>query len=466
MSLTGSPNLRVVSAPWWAVVLGAFCYVALAYAAARWNASCGLRRLMRSGGGGALGFRPIAAAMATQIYLVAALAGLMLAGGARLINETLHLERAPLASEAAAVAPFIAALLAYWWASYPLDRALRDRNRQALAMSGGPTLSVWTRRQFMLFNIRHNLLFVAVPVGLIILVLDVLDLIGPALNPTVAVAAGLTVVGTIIVSAPAIIVRIWQTGSLPAGPLRARLDRLCRRAGFACRDILIWNTDGVVVNAAVLGMARPVRYVLLSDAMLEHFDDEAVTAIFAHEAGHIVHHHIPYLILFSVGLFLLCGSAVELAAIRLDLPATVVELFMLVVTAILILWVVLFGMLSRRFERQADVFAASMAPADSAEATDLDDPEPEAELTGEGVNLFSESLLKVGRLNGIDPSRWNFRHGSISHRLKYLQRLLYTGGGRAETDRSIRRIKLAIWALLVLGIGVTVILVFFRHGIE
>ncbi len=424
--------------PWWAVMTGVVCYVALTYALARGSASLGLRRLMR--GNGALGRWPIALTAAIQVYLVAGLGLLLIGGWARLITDTLHAEAVPLVPKVMAVGPFIAALLAYWWATYPLDRALRQRNCQAMALTGGTVRPVWTRRQFMGFNIRHNLLFLAVPVGLIILVLDVLYLAEPVLGAGIAVSAGLFAIGGIFVSAPAIIVRIWRTRPLPAGNLRSRLEQMSRQAGFTCRNILIWDTGGMIVNAAVLGAARPVRYVLLSDAMLEHFDDDAVAAIFAHEAGHIVHRHIPYMVLFlTAGLILLFDSAAWL-----DFSSQVAELFAM--SAAGVLWMWLFGVLSRRFERQADVFAAATATGDA-----------DAKLTAEGVARFRDALLKVGRLNGISPSRRNFRHGSIAHRLEYLDRLGRSEAGRSSVDRGIRRIKLAIWLLAATSAGVTII---------
>lgn len=439
LSLADLPALWS-SVPWWAASAGAAGYVASSYVLARGSAYFGLRRLMRGHGG--LGAGPMAAAVAVQVYLLAGLGVLMPAGWARLIDETLHLGGVPLVGKALLAAPFIAALLAYWWAMYPLQRAMRDRSRQLPALAGEPVPPVWTRGQFLMFNIRHSLLFAAVPVGLIVLVLDSLYLAEPLLGPAVA-PAGLVAAGAVFVSAPAIIARIWRTGPLPAGPLRSRLDGLCRRAGFTCRDILVWDTGRVIVNAAVLGFLRPLRYVLLSDAMLEHFDDDAVAAIFAHEAGHVVHRHIPYMVLFTMGLILLLGSAAELSAAAMNISPPIAQLSMLLVAGAL--WAWLFGIVSRRFERQADVFAAALVPADSG-----------TELTDEGVRLFSGALLKVGRLNGIDPARRNFRHGSIKHRLEYLDRLLRSGAGRAPTDRGVRRVKLAIWALLAAGIGAAV----------
>ncbi len=441
MALMGLPDLRV-ALPWPAVVACIIGYIGSVYAAARGSASLGLRRLMR--GNGELGRLPARLMAITQAYMVVGLAALMLIGWADLIGRMLPAGTVPLVDKALAIAPFIAALLAFWWAIYPLNRAMRQQNSQSMAMAGETVGAVWTRRKFLIFNIRCNLLFVAVPVGLIILVTDVLYLAEPVLGPGIAASVGLFAIGGIFLSAPVIIVRIWKTRPLPAGPLRNRLEQLSKRVGLACRNILIWDTGSVIVNAAVLGMVRPVRYVLMSDAMLEHFDDNDVVAVFAHEAGHVVHRHIPYMIIFSVALLLLISWIVEFFAARLDIATPIVELLAVLVTVALWLW--LFGMLSRRFERQADVFASATATGVIGE-----------ELSAEGVALFSGALMKVARMNGISPSQRNFRHGSIADRLEYLDGLHRSGTGPASVNRSVRRIKIAIWLLAIISAAVTIV---------
>ena len=150
------------------------------------------------------------------------------------------------------------------------------------------------------------------------------------------------------------------------------------------------------------------------------------------------------MVIFLVALILLMSWIVEFFAARIDIATPIVELLAILVMGTLGLW--LFGMLSRRFERQADVFA-------SATATD----EIGAELTAEGVALFSGALMKVARMNGINPSQRNFRHGSITHRLAYLDRLHRSGTGRASVDRNVRRIKIAIWLLAIISVAVTIV---------
>ena len=455
MALSPVPGEASPVGPGWLPPALALAYVAVAWAATRVNAGVGLRRLMRSPGAARpLGRAPLLLALAVQVYLIAALAALMLLGWGRFVDNALGLARVPLVGRLVALAPFVAALLAHWWAIYPLEQALRLHRHQDRAWAGEPAPRTWTRRQYVAFNVRHHLLFVAAPVSIIILIVEVLEMLSAAerIPPAAAGALALGGAAAVFVTAPGMIVRIWRTRPLPAGALRLRLEGACRRFGLNYRNILIWDTGGVVVNAGVMGVVGPMRYVLLSDALLEHLDPDAVACVFAHEAGHVVHRHIPYLVAFTAGLLLVCVAGVRVLAAALKLPAGAAELPALLVTAAV--WGALFGLLSRRFERQADVFSAWAASGANP---------GQPALTPEGVHTFARALDAVARLNGIGPQKRNYRHGSIARRVATVWALLEAGAGPAAVDRRIGRIKLALWGLLAIGLAVGLLWIL-RHG--
>ena len=71
------------------------------------------------------------------------------------------------------------------------------------------------------------------------------------------------------------------------------------------RDILLWKTEYNMGNAAVMGFVPRLRYILMSDLLLETMTDEQIEAVFAHELGHVVHRHMSWYVVFMVVLVLL-----------------------------------------------------------------------------------------------------------------------------------------------------------------
>jgi STE24 endopeptidase len=423
-------------------------YLALTWLLTRLAVRWGLRRLGRSSapvpGGGVA-----AAAIAIQTFLVVGSAALALVGYGHLIRHFWRLGGVPLAPEVLLAAPFVAGLLVFWWGVYPLERAIRSRAQMAMALAGEPVMPTWTGRQSLGFSVRTNLLFVAVPVAVIVLLRDVLAMTSGVLPEWAAGAAMLAAAAAVFVAAPWMVVRIWSTAPLPAGELRQRLEQLCGRLNLRYRRILLWRTGGNVVNAGVIGVIAPVRYVLLSDALLQRLPPLAVESVFAHEAGHARHHHIPYMLLLTAAVLTLGGTLGDLLAnLAGENPTARALADSGSVAVALAAWLWLFGRLSRLFERQADVFAASRVPLAGAGGA----------VTPEGARLFAEALLAVGRLNGIAPDRPNFRHGSIQRRIDYLARLAAQPGQMVHPARRVRLVKLGLWALLAVAVTLAIVL--------
>ena len=85
-------------------------------------------------------------------------------------------------------------------------------------------------------------------------------------------------------------------------------------------EILLWQTNNNMGNAAVMGVVPQVRYILLSDLLLQTMTDRQIEAVFAHEAGHVVHRHIAWYGVFVVITMIVMMMLGELAnAMHLDL---------------------------------------------------------------------------------------------------------------------------------------------------
>ncbi len=135
-----------------------------------------------------------------------------------------------------------------------------------------------------------------------------------------------------------------------------------------------------MVNACVTGILPGFRYVLLTDALIESLTPLEIAAVFGHEIGHIAHRHLLYFGFFfmgSLGVLTVLGEIVarcgpwfeQLAWLTPWTPAIVSEVVQgiaLLCVLGLYFWIV-FGQLSRRFERQADVFGSKVVSCDLAD---------------------------------------------------------------------------------------------------
>ena len=127
--------------------------------------------------------------------------------------------------------------------------------------------------------------------------------------------------GLIALLFPTLLRWTWKTTPLAAGPLRERLEAAARRCRFRAREILVWHTGDMVVNAAVAGFVPGLRYVFLTDALLTRLTPEEIEAVFAHEVGHVRHRHLLARVLamfVPVSLWMLLQAVCPAAMARLE----------------------------------------------------------------------------------------------------------------------------------------------------
>jgi len=379
--------------------------------------------------------------------------------------------------------PFLA-WMGLWWSQYPADRALREQSLLALIDADLPLHAPPRFGSYFLSNLRMQILFLGVPLLLIVFGHDLGLLIGSALHlqdhamDVLEIVSWIVSAGGVFLFAPEILRRVLHTEPLGDSPLRRRLDALCQRTGIRYRDVLLWKTDHNMGNAAVMGFVPRLRYILLSDLLLERMPDDEIEAVFAHEVGHIVHRHMNWYVVFVVVLAMInAGPGTHLGdALASRLGGTAQDLVPAVLT--IGTFLLLFGYISRKFERQADVYAARTiqmrGPLESASASFFPSP---GVLLGEGehsaatalpfvglpragppmsfvgpygATLFASALRRVAIVNNIPIAARSWCHGSIATRMQYLQGLSRDPQRTAAFDRYMRWIYIAmIGALLI-----------------
>jgi Zn-dependent protease with chaperone function len=355
-------------------------------------------------------------------------------------------------------APAMLTWIALWWAEYPANRAQWERScldgfDDDLPIHAPPRL-----RRYLALGLRQQFLPIVLPVLLITLMRDLLVLTLPSLNRTYADLAMIPGVLAVYLAAPEMLRRLLNCRPMPDSPLRRRLEAICRRANLRYRDILRWDTDFSMANAAVVGILPGLRYVLLSDRLEETMTDEEIECVFAHELGHIVHSHMLwFVVLFMIVVLIGLGPAqiIEVLA-EPHLPPGLLDSAITQIiagAAAFALTLYFLGVLARRFERQADVFAARMVESGWALSGGL----RRSHVGAKGASLMSTALKRVALINGVGLRQRDFFHPSISLRRLYLRRLATHPSLTRAFDRRMMRLYGLLLTLLILSAAATIL---------
>lgn len=441
-------------------------------------------------------------------------AGVFAFGWPAFVLDQLHLawfDIARLPALVVGIAPPMLTWVGLWWAQFPADQALRQQGLVEHLHEGLPIHQPPSLATYLATNIRLQLLFTVVPILLMGAMHDGATWILLPHSDTQATSTdiqtydasqkrlsdtqeGIVVflsAGLVFVLGPELLRRILKTSPIPESPLRRRLEALCRRSGLKYRDILVWNTHFNVGNAAVMGLLPRFRYILLSDLLLERMEDEQIEAVFAHEVGHVVHRHMAWIIVFLMILVLLVVGPGKLASDWMQHTPIAPEVWGMItlVSTAGGFWL-LFGYLSRRFERQADVYAARIMeatrpadPASSAAALGplLDGTDShlapiatpvESHVGVYGAQLFASALHRVAMINNMPVTPRNrpasgflrqlrytvgsmsdlahdWLHGSIPSRMNYLRTLSTDPTLTSRFDKLMARLYGSLLFLLV-----------------
>lgn len=372
------------------------------------------------------------------------------------------LRRMGLVADLVAALPFVASILTVWIVMFLAERVVREIARAENAADpetspAGPPRA-WSLGTYLAYKTRHQILTIMAPMAAVLAAKHLVDAFRQPILAAVRVPwapdalIGISAALVLLVS-PVLLRYLWVTRPLPSGPLRDRLEALCRRVGLRYREILVWESQGLVVNAAVMGLIPRVRYVLLSDGLLGAMTPMQIEAVFGHEAGHVRRHHLLYFGVFALLSMLLVGGLLEYLSRAAGLSANMLQLIALV--SMLLIWGLAFGYISRKFERQADLYGTQcMTPA-------AGDCEPlcrvhagPAVATGvctSAARLFGRTLLDVAHLNGIPVDAPSWRHGTVQSRCDLLRQFAADPGAVRRFERNVAALKTALALLTAVG---------------
>ena len=351
------------------------------------------------------------------------------------------------------VACGIATTLAAYANAWTIERRLRESSLMRELDSAMPVHPMPSRGAFVLAQARAGLVPLLAPLIVPMLLGEAAAWIVAREFPGMPERADLARVGgsiggalLLFVLVPVIVPPLLGLRRLAPGSMRDELEALAKDAGVGVREIWVWPTDGLIANAAVMGVLPGMRCVMLSDCLLECMTREQVRAVMAHELGHVVRRHLPWMLAVILACWTLAGAAVEPVAQGIwqrateDMADGSREGLAQVVSlardgTVLLLGILAFGFASRRFERQADTFAVQLLSA----------RESREDATPESVDAMVGALGAVALLNHVPPSRPSWRHGSIAWRQEYLRTLV---GRRCDGFAIDRLVAVLCWGSL------------------
>jgi Zn-dependent protease with chaperone function len=374
-------------------------------------------------------------------------------------------------AELAVPLPYFAILFGAWLIYFDAERALH-----CTTVLGPMHKPFFGRAGYFFHHLRQFALLVMLPVMLFV-TQQTLSRFAPETTHTDWYRlASLAMIPVLILFMPLLIKPLLGLKSMPEGPERTRLEALAKRLHFRCSDFLLWPTHGAAANAMIVGLLPRVRYVIFTDRILEELPPDEIDAVFGHEVGHAKHGHIwLYALFLALSMTVLAGVLIlvgqQLTAARVEVPEWAEDVVVLTPVAVVAAYIFLvFGFLSRRCERQADVYGCRAVSCSDPNCRGHDAktvfPEHARGLCPTGIRTFVRALERVGYVNGHvgdEPGRGRslgvlvreflgwlkaWQHSTMSRRVAFLLGLIENPARERRFQRSVLVLR---WGL-VLGL--------------
>jgi STE24 endopeptidase len=367
-------------------------------------------------------------------------------------------------AELAVPLPYFLILFGAWTIYYDAERALH----RTTAL-GPVDRTFFGRAGYFFHHFRQFGLLVMLPVLMFATYQSIARFLPETARSDWFRIGSFALIPVLVLFMPLLIKPVLGLRTMPAGPVRDRLEAMASRLHFRCTDFLLWPTHGAVANAMIVGLLPRVRYVIFTDRLLEELPPEELDAVFGHEVGHAKHGHIPHYAAFIVLSMTAVSALVLLVAQRLDrhgveIPAWAegwVALPPYLFAAVYVFLV--FGFLSRRCERQADVYGCRSVSCDDPHCTGHDRttvyPEHARGLCPSGIRTFVRALERVEIINDASPGEFDRHHrsvwGAVRALFKWLRSWLHSTMSRRvaflqsiiDDPRRERRFQVRVTAL-------------------
>jgi len=310
---------------------------------------------------------------------------------------------------AVALALYFVFLSTIWYHGYPVH----------YSFSRSPA----TRRSYIVSNIKLNMPIVF-PWAFLTICYDGITLVSwPSLKEFFESQMGqfaffAVFLVLLVIFLPPFIKYFWGCSPLPETDKKRSIVGFLRGAGFKYRDLLRWPIlEGRMLTAGVMGLVPGLRYILVTDSLVNILTEEELHAVMAHEMAHVKYRHMLFYVLFLLGFMALSFGLFEVFYYSmLALPwlfgllrseqGFQSSIFYLLLSLPFILSIILYfryimGFFMRNFERQADLYSVRI-------------------MGKPGPTIMS--LEKIAQVSGQSRHQPSWHHFSIAERVEFLWR--------------------------------------------
>lgn len=233
-----------------------------------------------------------------------------------------------------------------------------------------------TKKTFVLDQIKSFILTIIFGGGLLFLIIVLNDRTDNMFYLYAWVALVLIFLITNILYTRLIVPMFNKLVPLEDGELKDEIHAFAKKVGYEVSKISVMDASrrSSKLNAYFTGFGR-FKKIVLYDTLIDKMSTDEIVAVLAHEIGHNKHKHIIFnLIQMSVTLMVYVGILGLLASVDLFSTAFGFDsanfgfsliLFVILLDPITILLGLLSTKISRKFEYQADAFAAKQYSKDS-----------------------------------------------------------------------------------------------------
>jgi Zn-dependent protease with chaperone function len=310
----------------------------------------------------------------------------------------------------AVVGVFVLYLCTMWWFGYRSHCAVFETEIG--------------RRAYLVSQIRLNLpiLFPWVAISLLY---DILGYLYPAAaeealnSPTGQLVVFAVVLLLLIAIMPKAIQFLWGCRPFEDSNKKRLLETFLKERGFRYRALLRWPLlEGKTLTAGIMGVVPRYRYILITEALFDLLSVEELKAVLAHEMGHARYKHLLIYLVFFIGyaafsygffeIVLYAASGMPFFSEILMKEGAGGNMYYLVLSVpVLAVMIIYFryvmGFFMRNFERQADLFSASIMG---------------------GADALISSLEKIAYFSGKSRDVPSWHHFSIKERVDLLRRFV------------------------------------------